>query len=150
MHLNSMNSCLCLLSFEICVNSCNKLVSIFSRRPCFRNTSQASRILSESYNSSASSSPSSPFYTGESSDESLPKPRSDDGKPNAMPILFKVLKNATRNFQPDSILGEGNFGPFLRDGLTSALLMLQSRDLEWPLLSRSGMEMVFKGPSNGW
>ncbi|XP_022849589.1 probable serine/threonine-protein kinase PBL3 [Olea europaea var. sylvestris] len=65
-------------------------------------------------NPEASSSPSSPFYSGESSDDSLPKPRSDDGKPNAMPILFKELKNATRNFRPDSILGEGSFGPIFK------------------------------------
>ncbi|CAI9779318.1 unnamed protein product [Fraxinus pennsylvanica] len=69
-------------------------------------------IFCKSCNSSASSSPNITFYSGESSGESLPKPRSEDGQPyaNAKPIPFKELKNATRNFRPDRILGEGGFG----------------------------------------
>lgn len=30
--------------------------------------------------------------------------------PNLKPFSFNELKNATRNFRPDSLLGEGGFG----------------------------------------
>ncbi|CAI9779321.1 unnamed protein product [Fraxinus pennsylvanica] len=57
------------------------------------------QIILKSCYSSASSSSSIPFYSG-------------DGQPNAnaKPIRFKELKKATRNFRPDRILGKGGVG----------------------------------------
>ncbi|KAH7852406.1 hypothetical protein Vadar_024439 [Vaccinium darrowii] len=43
----------------------------------------------------------------------MPSPRSEDeilASPHLKPLLFSELKNATRNFRPDSLLGEGGFG----------------------------------------
>lgn len=44
---------------------------------------------------------------------SLPTPRSEGeilASPNLKPFTFSELRNATRNFRPDSLLGEGGFG----------------------------------------
>ncbi|CAI9779320.1 unnamed protein product [Fraxinus pennsylvanica] len=72
----------------------------------------------------ASSSSSIPFYSGESSGESLPKPRSEDGQPNAnaKPIRFEELKKATRNFRPDRILGKGGVGPVFKGWINEQTL----------------------------
>ncbi|KAI8543402.1 hypothetical protein RHMOL_Rhmol08G0214900 [Rhododendron molle] len=43
----------------------------------------------------------------------IPSPRSEDeilSSPHLKALLFSELKNATRNFRPDSLLGEGGFG----------------------------------------
>lgn len=48
-----------------------------------------------------------------SSAESLPTPRSEAeilSSPHVKAFSFNELKNATRNFRPDSLLGEGGFG----------------------------------------
>lgn len=45
--------------------------------------------------------------------ESLPTPRSEEEillSPNVKAFTFLELRNATRNFRPDSLLGEGGFG----------------------------------------
>ncbi|KAK6139315.1 hypothetical protein DH2020_026930 [Rehmannia glutinosa] len=76
-------------------------------------TSEASRNPSKTSNGSVPSSISIPSYSGKSSAESLPTPRSEAeilSCPNVKPFLFNELKNATRNFRPDSLLGEGGFG----------------------------------------
>ncbi|KAI3452817.1 hypothetical protein Pfo_009480 [Paulownia fortunei] len=75
--------------------------------------SEASKIPSKTCNSSAPSSISIPSYSGKSSCESLPTPRSEAeilSSPNVKAFSFNELKNATRNFRPDSLLGEGGFG----------------------------------------
>ncbi|CAL5338436.1 unnamed protein product [Camellia sinensis] len=49
----------------------------------------------------------------EKSTESIPTPRSEGEillSPNLKPFSFNELKNATKNFRPDSLLGEGGFG----------------------------------------
>ncbi|XP_052172805.1 probable serine/threonine-protein kinase PBL3 [Diospyros lotus] len=49
----------------------------------------------------------------EKSAETLPTPRSEGeilSSSNAKPFSFNELRNATRNFRPDSLLGEGGFG----------------------------------------
>lgn len=43
----------------------------------------------------------------------IPSPRSEDeilSSPHLKALLFSELKNATRNFRPDGLLGEGGFG----------------------------------------
>ena len=43
----------------------------------------------------------------------MPSPRSEDeilSSPNVKALSFSELKTATRNFRPDSLLGEGGFG----------------------------------------
>ncbi|KAL2546862.1 Protein kinase 2B [Forsythia ovata] len=54
-----------------------------------------------------------PSHSSKSSVHSLPTPRSEAeilSSPNVKPFSFNELKNATRNFRPDSLLGEGGFG----------------------------------------
>lgn len=54
-----------------------------------------------------------PSYTGKSGNESLPTPRTEGeilSSSNLKAFTFNELKNATRNFRPDSLLGEGGFG----------------------------------------
>ena len=43
----------------------------------------------------------------------VPSPRSEGdilSSPNLKPFTYSELKNATRNFRPDSLLGEGGYG----------------------------------------
>lgn len=54
-----------------------------------------------------------PSYSDKSNALSLPTPRSEGeilSSPNLKAFTFNELKNATRNFRPDSLLGEGGFG----------------------------------------
>lgn len=54
-----------------------------------------------------------PSFSEKSNGSSLPTPRSDGEilySPNVKSFTFNELKNATRNFRPDSLLGEGGFG----------------------------------------
>ncbi|KAJ1386039.1 Serine-threonine/tyrosine-protein kinase, catalytic domain [Sesbania bispinosa] len=54
-----------------------------------------------------------PSYSEKSNASTLPTPRSEGeilSSPNLKPFTFNELKNATRNFRPDSLLGEGGFG----------------------------------------
>ncbi|CAA3016207.1 kinase 2B, chloroplastic-like [Olea europaea subsp. europaea] len=70
-------------------------------------------VLSKTSNSSDRSSISIPSYSGKSSIDSLPTPRSEAeilSSANVKSFSFNELKNATRNFRPDSLLGEGGFG----------------------------------------
>ncbi|KAI7994457.1 putative serine/threonine-protein kinase PBL3 [Camellia lanceoleosa] len=71
-----------------------------------------SKISSKTSNSSARSTL-TVRSCNENSTESLPTPRSEGeilSSPNVKSFLFNELKNATRNFRPDSLLGEGGFG----------------------------------------
>lgn len=75
--------------------------------------SGASRIPSRTSNSSVLSSLSIPSYSRKSSVDTLSTPRSEGEilfSPNVKSFSFNDLKNATRNFRPDSLLGEGGFG----------------------------------------
>ncbi|KAK1277978.1 hypothetical protein QJS04_geneDACA018843 [Acorus gramineus] len=61
---------------------------------------------------SSSSSLTVPYFT-EKSIESLPTPRTEReilSSSNLKAFTFNELKNATRNFRPDSLIGEGGFG----------------------------------------
>ncbi|KAF5443284.1 hypothetical protein F2P56_035853 [Juglans regia] len=52
-------------------------------------------------------------FSEKSNASSLPTPRSEGeilSSSNVKPFTFNELKNATRNFRPDSLLGEGGFG----------------------------------------
>ncbi|KAI8528498.1 hypothetical protein RHMOL_Rhmol12G0152600 [Rhododendron molle] len=69
------------------------------------------KFTSKTSTSSARSSP-LPCYS-EKSIESLPTPRSENEilpSPHVKAFTLSELKNATRNFRPDSLLGEGGFG----------------------------------------
>ncbi|CAN4123835.1 unnamed protein product [Withania somnifera] len=73
----------------------------------------ASRIPSRTSNSSVLSSLSIPSYSRKSSVDTLSTPRSEGEilfSPNVKSFSFNELKSATRNFRPDSLLGEGGFG----------------------------------------
>lgn len=77
-------------------------------------SSGVSKAPSGSRNSH-SSSLSSPVFTpsGKSGSQSLPTPRSEDeilSCPGLKAFCFNDLKTATRNFRPDSLIGEGGFG----------------------------------------
>ncbi|KAA8529453.1 hypothetical protein F0562_033748 [Nyssa sinensis] len=75
--------------------------------------SGVSKFASKTTNSSAVSSLTVPSYSGKSNPESLPTPRSEGeilSSSNVKAFSLNELKNATRNFRPDSLLGEGGFG----------------------------------------
>lgn len=72
--------------------------------------SSGSRVSSRT---SRSTVPSSLSINSYSSLESLPTPRTEGeilSSPNLKAFTFNELKSATRNFRPDSLLGEGGFG----------------------------------------
>ncbi|XP_073302631.1 probable serine/threonine-protein kinase PBL3 [Primulina huaijiensis] len=76
-------------------------------------TPSASRFPSKTSNSSSHFNISIPIYSHKSSVEILPTPRSEAeilSSPHVKPFSFNELRNATRNFRPDSLLGEGGFG----------------------------------------
>ncbi|KAJ4969260.1 hypothetical protein NE237_015961 [Protea cynaroides] len=73
----------------------------------------ASNVTSKTTSTSAVSSLTFPSYSENSTTESLPTPRSEGEilqSANLKSFSFSELKNATRNFRPDSLLGEGGFG----------------------------------------
>uniref|UniRef100_A0A2C9VXB5 non-specific serine/threonine protein kinase n=1 Tax=Manihot esculenta TaxID=3983 RepID=A0A2C9VXB5_MANES len=75
--------------------------------------SGASRISSKTSRSSVPSTLTIPSYSGRSNFECLPTPRTEGeilSSPNLKAFSFNELRNATRNFRPDSLLGEGGFG----------------------------------------
>nr|GMD29656.1 polyvinylalcohol dehydrogenase-like [Ipomoea batatas] len=75
--------------------------------------SEASKVPSKASNFSIPSSLSIPSYSRRSSVDSFPTPRSEGEilpSPNVKAFTFHELKSATRNFRPDSLLGEGGFG----------------------------------------
>ncbi|XP_010258573.1 PREDICTED: protein kinase 2B, chloroplastic-like isoform X2 [Nelumbo nucifera] len=77
-----------------------------------QNTS-SSKVTGKTGLSSAPSNLTFPSYSQKSTTESLPTPRSEGeilSSPNLKAFSFTELKNATRNFRPDSLLGEGGFG----------------------------------------
>ncbi|CAL0318271.1 unnamed protein product [Lupinus luteus] len=75
---------------------------------------QSSRNTSAGISKSTPSSLSIPSYSEKSnSSTSLPTPRSEGeilSSPNLKAFAFNELKNATRNFRSDNLLGEGGFG----------------------------------------
>ncbi|KAL3582406.1 hypothetical protein D5086_016738 [Populus alba] len=84
-----------------------------STQSSYTPASGASRISSRTSRSSVPSSLTIPSYSGKSSSECFPTPRSEGeilSSPNLKAFSFNELKSATRNFRPDSLLGEGGFG----------------------------------------
>ncbi|OMO93186.1 hypothetical protein CCACVL1_06593 [Corchorus capsularis] len=84
-----------------------------SQSPHATSASGGSRISSKTSRSSAPSSLTIPSFSDTSSTGCLPTPRTEGeilSSPNLKPFTFNELKNATRNFRPDSLLGEGGFG----------------------------------------
>ncbi|GFP87380.1 protein kinase 2b chloroplastic [Phtheirospermum japonicum] len=75
---------------------------------------EASKFPGKTHNSSSLSNISIPKYNGKSSFENLCTPKSEAGlvplSPTAKAFPFNELKNATRNFRSDNLLGEGGFG----------------------------------------
>ncbi|KAL6294700.1 hypothetical protein ACE6H2_002842 [Prunus campanulata] len=75
--------------------------------------SGVSKISSKTSPSSAPSHLTIPSSSERSNGSSLPTPRTEGeilSSPNLKAFSFNELKNATRNFRPDSLLGEGGFG----------------------------------------
>ncbi|CAA6665144.1 unnamed protein product [Spirodela intermedia] len=69
--------------------------------------------------SSACSSSTAPSFSGKSSGGSLPTPRTEGeilSSSNVKAFTFNELRSATRNFRPDSLLGEGGFGSVFKAG----------------------------------
>ncbi|KFK33463.1 hypothetical protein AALP_AA5G016500 [Arabis alpina] len=92
-----------------CLDSSAK-VNSSSHSPQANSGSSGSRVSSKT---SRSTVPSSLSINSYSSLESLPTPRTEGeilSSPNLKAFTFNDLKNATRNFRPDSLLGEGGFG----------------------------------------
>ncbi|CAN7044357.1 hypothetical protein IGI04_007939 [Brassica rapa subsp. trilocularis] len=92
-----------------CLDSSAKVESS-SHSPHANSGSSGSRVSSKT---SRSTVPSSLSINSYSSLESLPTPRTEGeilSSPNLKAFTFSELKSATRNFRPDSLLGEGGFG----------------------------------------
>ncbi|XP_010554324.1 PREDICTED: protein kinase 2B, chloroplastic-like [Tarenaya hassleriana] len=96
-----------------CLDSSAKVDSS-SQSPRASSDSSASRISSKTGRSTVPSSLSiDSSYSGKSSSECVSTPRTEGeilSSPNLKAFTFNELKNATRNFRPDSLLGEGGFG----------------------------------------
>lgn len=77
------------------------------------NASEASKNTSRTSRTGLSSVPSSLTFPSYSTNESLPTPRTESAilsSPNLKAFTFNELKNATKNFRSESLLGEGGFG----------------------------------------
>ncbi|EXB63841.1 Protein kinase 2B [Morus notabilis] len=75
--------------------------------------SGVSKYSSRTSRSSAPSTLTVSSFSATSNTSSLPTPRTEGeilSSPNLKAFSFNELKNATRNFRPDSLLGEGGFG----------------------------------------
>ncbi|WZZ73832.1 hypothetical protein YC2023_085202 [Brassica napus] len=93
-----------------CLDSSAKVDSSSRHSPHANSGSSGSRPSSKTSRSTVPSSLSINSYT---SVESLPTPRTEGeilSSPNLKAFTFHELKSATRNFRPDSLLGEGGFG----------------------------------------
>ncbi|XP_043713013.1 probable serine/threonine-protein kinase PBL3 [Telopea speciosissima] len=76
-------------------------------------TASVSKVTDKPKPTSAVSSLTGPSYNDKSTTKMLPLPRSEGeilSSPNLKAFSFSELRNATRNFRPDSLLGEGGFG----------------------------------------
>lgn len=97
-------------SFQIAIVTAYALTNYFfllSASGISKNSSKTSP------SSAAPSSLTIASYSEKSNASSLPTPRTEGeilSSPNLNPFSFNELKNATRNFRPDSLLGEGGFG----------------------------------------
>ncbi|KAJ8450787.1 hypothetical protein Cgig2_032412 [Carnegiea gigantea] len=80
--------------------------------------SQPSQTTSLTTTSSSNVSSKSQFSVASSTDEAYPKGRILP-TPNLREFTFQELKNATRNFKPDTLLGEGGFGKVYKGWLAS-------------------------------
>ncbi|KAF3590877.1 hypothetical protein DY000_02025052 [Brassica cretica] len=93
-----------------CLDSSAKVDSSSRHSPHANSGSSGSRPSSKTSRSTVPSSLSINSYT---SVDSLPTPRTEGeilSSPNLKAFTFHELKSATRNFRPDSLLGEGGFG----------------------------------------
>ncbi|CAH2037741.1 unnamed protein product [Thlaspi arvense] len=95
-----------------CLDSSAKVDSS-SHSPHANSASSASKVSSKTSRSTIPSGQITSSYSTESSLGSLPTLRTEGeilSSPNLKAFSFNELKNATKNFRPDSLLGEGGFG----------------------------------------
>ncbi|XP_043724768.1 probable serine/threonine-protein kinase PBL3 [Telopea speciosissima] len=97
-----------------CFGSSAKVDSAHTTQNAFGNSKATTRTtLSLAVSSSAVSSLTVSSCGEKITTESLPTPKSEGeilSSPNLKAFSFSELKNGTRNFRPDSLLGEGGFG----------------------------------------
>ncbi|CAL0327696.1 unnamed protein product [Lupinus luteus] len=93
-----------------CFRANSKVVSSVPSHPNF---ADAAKVPGASNHSLVHLSRTVLGYTGEGKPVTLPAPRSEGdilSSPHLKAFTFKYLKHATRNFHPDSLIGEGGFG----------------------------------------
>lgn len=80
---------------------------------CLFRNSEASKFPGKTSKAPPLSNISIPTYTAKSSGDSFSTPKTEAeilSSPHAKPFSFNELKTSTRNFRPESLLGEGGFG----------------------------------------
>ncbi|XP_058096571.1 probable serine/threonine-protein kinase PBL3 [Magnolia sinica] len=90
-----------------CLDASARVVNAQSSQNAFDASKASSKTVSVLSNLTVSS------YSGKSTNENLPTPRTEFeilSSPYLKALSFNELKNATRNFRPESLLGEGGFG----------------------------------------
>ncbi|CAN8293542.1 unnamed protein product [Cochlearia groenlandica] len=96
-----------------CFGSSAKVDSSSHHSPHANSASLASKVSSKTSRSTAKSGQSTNSYSTESSLGSLPRLRTEGeilSSPNLKAFTFNELKNATKSFRSDNLLGEGGFG----------------------------------------
>ena len=99
-----MSLCICVLSRFWC------LYAFYCH---YHSLAEVTKVLNRSGQSTVPSSQSVRAQSQKYESGTLPSPRSEGdilSSPNLKPFTFNELKNATRNFRPDGLLGEGGFG----------------------------------------
>ncbi|GAB4839970.1 Probable serine/threonine-protein kinase pbl3 [Ancistrocladus abbreviatus] len=113
-----------------CIGSSAKVDASLSSNPTSASGVSRITVASRTGHSSRPSSPSA---------QSLPIPRSEGeilSSPSLKAFTFTELKNATKNFRPDSLLGEGGFGYVYKGWIDEQTLT--------PTKSGSGMVVAVK------
>ncbi|XP_040987922.1 probable serine/threonine-protein kinase PBL3 isoform X2 [Juglans microcarpa x Juglans regia] len=95
------------------MGNCLERRSMVDNSPSSQATSGVTKVTSRSSRSFVPLSPSVPAHSEKYKSGTLPTPRSEGdilASPNLKAFTYNELKNATQNFRPDNLLGEGGFG----------------------------------------